>query len=386
MTSSFDQPDDSSVWRWMDGDELDQVRTSEDMLQDLDDAFDLLDELASACDPIGLGDWEQDACTESDDEPRGDPIVCPLPDLTRFGEPLLVASAGHLLEQVALVQSAVSLMIVIGRSKHWPEEFEFMGKPVDQSTSAEQILNHPGEELGTHCTQIEPDVIQGHRCHACHLSEQQHGLWLKSVAVADGSLNTESNHNQPSMKADHQAGVIGPVSLGTETNTIYVAFDGKNFVKVPQPKVAPQSPASESGKADVASRRTGVLPSKSPDIAESATPSVMRRRNELMWGPHWTQKTSAEDKHQPEINCTASGINQEDCVDNAAFPRAASPHRALPGSDVVQSHRRNNATRSRYPLCNATPETCRAIQPSSHSSAECRDRRSCTVRDPKGDR
>ena len=129
-----------------------------------------------------LGDWEQDACTQSDDEPRGDPLVCPLPDLTRFGEPLLVASAGHLLEQVALAQSAVSLMIVIGRSKHWPEEFEFMGKPVDQSTSAEEILNHPGEELGTHCTQIEPDVIPCSMCDVVGVLGGKHYVMHPSMA------------------------------------------------------------------------------------------------------------------------------------------------------------------------------------------------------------
>ena len=58
MTSSFDQPDDSAAWRWMDGDELPKVRTSEDMLSDLEDACGLLDELASARDRQEKGGWE----------------------------------------------------------------------------------------------------------------------------------------------------------------------------------------------------------------------------------------------------------------------------------------------------------------------------------------
>lgn len=389
MTSSFDQPDDSAAWRWMDGDELPKVRTSEDMLSDLEDACGLLDELASACDRQEkggweLGEWEPGPCPVADDEPREDQIVCPLPDLTYLSEPLFIASAGHLLDQVALAQSAVSLMIVIGRSKHWPEEFGFLGKPAGQPKSAEQIHNQPERGLGNHFTPIESDAQQSFRCCTCHSSQQQYGLWLRSVEVAGGSLNTKSDLERSSMKTAREPDAIVPVSLGIETNTIYVVFNGREFVRVAKPGFDPHSPASESCKAEVDSGREVRLPNESEDPAKAAMPHVMRRRKDLMWGPHWTQDTTVEENSMPEIDPTTLGINQEDCVDNAAFRKPASPPRALPESDVAQSHLRKNATRSRYPQCSATPGTCRATQPSSHNSAGCHDRRSCTVRGPKG--
>lgn len=380
MSSSFDQPDDYGAWRWDDGDDRPQVRNAHDMLADLDAALSLLGEFVSSCDSNLAGQQGGNFSGSAHDVRVADPDV----DLSELSEPLLVAPAGHLLRQVDLVQAAVSVSIVIGQSKQWLDETRVSSNKLVAPNRFHQPPKVSTQPSPAHSLRCDSEDVPGCRCGHCHPSEQQHGLWLK-VANAVARFSTSGLANGRSeLDPICDQDVLFPVSLGIETNTLYVAFDGKQFVKVPQPGTESGSAkkASTSAVADVNEMHPST--GESSNTGASKT-QVMRGRNGMMWGPHWTQDTRANDEGSLKSDPMSAEFSREDCADNAGFLQGEDQHRVLPGSDAARSHQRKIATKSHCLRCNATQETCRAVQPSSRSSAGCHDRRSCTVRDQKDD-
>ncbi|MGB1817769.1 MAG: hypothetical protein ACPHJ3_20550, partial [Rubripirellula sp.] len=101
MSSSFDQPDEGAFWGWNYG----KVRTTDDILSDVDAALNLLDQVIESevaaspfpesgnSDQIGLSNG--DLCTDIE-FPHPEALT---PVFSRFGEPLWVASQNFLLQQ-----------------------------------------------------------------------------------------------------------------------------------------------------------------------------------------------------------------------------------------------------------------------------------------------
>jgi hypothetical protein len=380
MSSSFDQPDDSAAWRWDDGDDRSRVRNVHDMLADLDAALGLLSDFVSSCDS-NLAGQQGGNLSSSGHEVC---VAAPNVDLSELGEPFLVAPAGHLLWQVDLLQAAVSVSIVIGQSKQWLDETHISSNKPVAPNRFDRPLKLAAQDSPIHSLRCDSEDVPGCRCGHCHPSEQQHGLWLK-VANAAARLSTPDLADRRSeLDPVCDQDVLFPVSLGIETSTLYVAFDGKQFVKVDQPgtESGTAKKASTSAAADVSESHPSTGQSSNTGASRS---QVMRGRNGMMWGPHWTQDTRANDEASLMSDPMSTGFIREDCVDNAGFLQGADQHRVLPETDAARSHQRKSATKSHCLRYNATQETCRAVQPSSRSSEGCRDRRSCTDRDQKDD-
>ncbi len=434
MSSSFDQPDDAASWQWYRG----KARSTHEMLSDVEAALELVEEaiesevIESEVIESDVIESEAKQCQFSDSQhpdtlspgregfSTGDAsgvsevqhITAPDPDFGNLGEPLLVASAGSLLQQIALIQQAVSVAIVTSQCEQSPSEFDSSNNaPVDPSTVDPGTVDSGTDELSTdefdhvemdhvegksghhaqsrHCQDIRISTgdLSGFRCCQCHLSEQQHGLWLEAVRAAGNSSflfpSDVKVDNTPSGVVQDKELLI-PVSLGIETKTLYVAFDGQQFVKVARPvgnaEAANSSTGNSTGGASAdelqADQRDGGKEGKSP---------LMQRRNETTWGPHWTEGTRADQSSSQANESNPDEPSLEDCADNEVFRQPADQRHALPGNDAARSRLRKNAAKSRCLRYNATQETCREVPPSSRNSAGCHDRRSCKVRDQKGD-
>ncbi|MGI9442778.1 MAG: hypothetical protein ACR2N1_09945 [Rubripirellula sp.] len=449
MSSSFDQPDDAASWQWYRG----KVRSTHEMLSDVEAALELVEEaIESEVIESDVIESEATQCQFSDSQhpdsqhpdsqhpdtlfPGGDGfstgdasgvsevqhITAPDPDFGNLGEPLLVASAGSLLQQIALIQQAVSVAIVTSQCEQSPSEVDSSNNApvvigtVDIGTVDTGTVVRGADELCTdeldhfemghvevdhvdgksghhaqsrHCQDIRISTgdLSGFRCCQCHLPEQQHGLWLEAVRAAGNSSfplpSDVKADNTPSGVVQDKELLI-PVSLGIETKTLYVAFDGQQFVKVARPvgnaEAANSSTGNSTGGASAdelqADQRDGGKEGKSP---------LMQRRNETTWGPHWTAGTRAEQGSSQANESNPDEPSLEGCADNEVFRQPADQRHALPGNDAARSRLRKNAAKSRCLRYNATQETCREVPPSSRNSAGCRDRRSCKVRDQKGD-
>ena len=414
MSSSFDQPDDAASWQWYRG----KARSTHEMLSDVEAALELVEEAIES----EVIESEATQCQFSDSQhpdtlfpgrdgfSTGDAsgvsevqhITAPDPDIGNLGEPLLVASAGSLLQQIALIQQAVSVAIVTSRCEQSPSEFDSSNSaPVDPGTVDPGTvefdhfeMDHVDDKSGHHAQsrpcqdiRISTGDLSGFRCCQCHLSEQQHGLWLEAVRAAGNSSflfpSDVKADNTPSGVVQDKELLI-PVSLGIETKTLYVAFDGQQFVKVARPvgnaEAANSSTGNSTGGANAdelqADQRDGGKEGKSP---------LMQRRNETTWGPHWTEGTRAEQGSSQANESNPNEASLEGYADNEVFRQPADQRHALPGNDAARSRLRKNAAKSRCLRYNATQETCREVLPSSRNSAGYHDRRSCKVRDQKGD-
>ena len=438
MSSSFDQPDDAASWQWYRG----KARSTHEMLSDVEAALELVEE---AIESDGIESEAKQSHFSDSQHPdilspgregfsTGDAsgvsevqhLTAPDPDFGNLGEPLLVASAGSLLQQIALIQQAVSVAIVTSQCEQSPSEVDSSNNaPVDPSTLDPSTLDPSTLDPGTvdpstvnpstvdpgtvefdhfemdhvdgksshhaqsrHCQDIRISTgdLSGFRCCQCHLPEQQHGLWLEAVRAAGNSSfplpSDVKADNTPSGVVQDKELLI-PVSLGIETKTLYVAFDGQQFVKVARPvgnAEAASSTGNSTGGASAdelqADQRDGGKEGKSP---------LMQRRNETTWGPHWTEGTRAEQGSSQANESNPDEPSLEGCADNEVFRQPADQRHALPGNDAARSRLRKNAAKSRCLRYNATQETCREVPPSSRNSAGCHDRRSCKVRDQKGD-
>lgn len=404
---SFDQPDDAASWRWYRG----HVRSTHDMLSDVDAALNLLDEvIESEAADAGTPDSELSHSQFADAGLPGQTglssgngsvlsevnyLVEVEPDLGNFGEPLWVTPASVLLQQVALLQGAVSVAIVTS-------QYQQLASTLESSNSSHAEFGHAesSQGEGTPGKAVESSALKDihmtsgdvsdFRCCQCHPSEQQYGLWLKVAERAGRSsfdlapdCKTDNTKKRPTQ--DHD--LLFPVSLGIETNTVYVAFDGQKFVKVARPGGDPlrDAAAAEHSFGNSAGSGNAVESDADQRVSETEKTPLMRRRNESMWGPRWTVEAEAEKNGLRPKETKSSGPSPEVYADNEASRQAADQRRALLGSGAVRSRRRKTEAKSRCLRYNATQETCRATPLSSRNSAGCRDRRSCKVRDHRGD-
>ena len=412
MTSSFDQPDDASAWGWSSSERDPLVRTPAEMLSDLDEALDLLqelDELGNSPETAGTEFDAPESCSEPDDFGEawsyrhglsdhssgegGDSgsLVSARGDWGAVPEHVFIASAAEILEKVAFVHAAVSQLIVAGDSRPASGGVDFPDSPTAAESQNQTAVNQNNES----CWWLDSNfknpangfpLLDETACNKCHTTGHQEKLWLRRAGQASDPVG-------PDLERSHAAATGTSDSrnrIGSSVNPddiIYVVFDGKAFVVIESP---------DSKKPDC----TGVSDGRPEDDAVTSShavsaesrdplPSVMRQRNAKLWGPHWTNSPPTEaggshDQRPPMKGPPMKDSNPEVSEDTSEFPTGAGPRRALPGNGGVPLRRRNNAARSRYLRCNATPGTCRAVRLSSRSSEGCRDKRSCRVRGPKG--
>ena len=394
MSSSFDQPDDAASWRWNRG----EVRSTHDILSDVDAALNLLEEINESeptdsrvpgshfPGPADLTNWSSSVTSEFQH------LAEPDLDCSRIGESVLVAPASFLLQQVARVQEAVSVAIVTSQCEDCTSDLDRLGgsHAVPNPTAGRQGTAVPSDPF--HDIQLESGDLSGIVCCQCHPSGQQYGLWLKvAEAVSRSSLRCQPDIKGGSTQSgsEQERDLLYPVALGIEKNTVYVAFDGEKFVKVVRPARSVEAANNEAANNEAASTEGGSSAGESYADQEGSgsngSSPVLHRRNGQMWGPHWTLDLRAEKNSSNTGDSKPVEPSPEGCVDKEAFQQPADQRRAPPESDAARSRLRRNATKSHCLRCNATQETCLATPLSSRNSAGCHDRRSCKVRDRKGD-
>lgn len=399
MSSSFDQPDDASSWRWNCG----KVRSTHEMLSDVDAALNLVEEMikseaadSPSTDDLLIGQagfFRENASVVSEAQH----CVTPDPDFGNFGEPLLVVSACFLLQQIAVIQDAVSVAIVTSQCEQCPSELDSSNHSCAELGRDELGLAGLDHAHGSSDKDSQSHSFQGihistrdlgdFRCCQCHPSEQPFGIWLKVARAAGRSsflfpTDVKADNAQRGPVQDND--LLFPVSLGIETKTLYVAFDGQKFVKVAHPGGDAEAAKSSTGHSTGGSSAGESYPEQAVGEKEGKSP-CLQRRNEMLWGPHWTEGTRAEKDSSHADESVTAGPSPEGSVDNEVFRPAADQRRALPGSDAARSRLRKTAAKSRCLQYTATQETCRAVPLFSRNSAGCHDRRSCKVRDRKGD-
>ena len=82
-----------------------------------------------------------------------------------------------------------------------------------------------------------------------------------------------------------------PVSIAQaiDPSPLHIVLDGKQFVRVSPPAVGQEPAPRDLGLS--ATDALGVTPR---EVTEQTPPQVMRCRNEMRWGPHWTPGSRAE--------------------------------------------------------------------------------------------
>ena len=444
MSFCFDHPDDAASWQGNRG----KVRSTQEMLSDVDATLRLVEEAikpeaiesetvapetvapetvdpetidpetidpetieseATRCqhpdsqhsDALFFG-WAGFSAADASLVSEVQHITAPDSDFGNLGEPLLVASAGSLLQQIALIQQAVSVAVVISQCEQSPSELDSSSNALfdfgtDESGTDEfdhVKMNHVDGKSGhhaqsRHCQDIRISTggLSGFRCCQCHLSEQQHGLWLEAVRAAGNSSflfpsDVKADNTPSGVVQDNE--LLISVSLGIETETLYVAFDGQQFVKVARPVGNAEAANSSTGNS-TGGASADELQADQQDGGKEGKSPLMQRRRETTWGPHWTEGTRPEQGTSQANESNPDEPSLEGCAGNEVFRQPEDQRHALPGNDAARSRLRKNAAKSRCLRYNATQETCREVLPSSRNSAGCHDRRSCKVRDHKGD-
>ncbi len=305
MSFSFYQPDAATSWQWTCG----NVRSTHEMFADTDAALNLLEKTIEfdAADSQVLEARSPDALPPSqagflrgNASVEGDAYHVDASNsaLSSFREPLWVGCAGFWLQQIVLIQEAVSVAIVTSQHEQCPSESDSWENLSANLVRAE--LEHANDRwvmnansytfLAIH---LLTDHLSGLRCCQCDWSGQQSGLWLTVDNAAGRSFllfpvgGKADNAESDSVQNNEQ---LFTVSLGIETKTLHMGFDGEQFVKVTRSagdaevvvKSSTGSTArSSSGSGEsCADKASGGKEEKSP---------LMQLRNESLWGPHWTE-------------------------------------------------------------------------------------------------
>lgn len=291
MSSTFDSPDDSAASWLNDGEEDAGFRTIGNMLAHLDEALDLIGDSFDSHDTSESVDPGELLYTAAAD--HGGQVRFANHELTRLGESLIAGSEGHLLPQTAFVQSADPVTLFMGQIKSGFQQTEVC-RNHEADVTLPQPRQHGSDRANrVHCFRIEPGDASCHRCKDCHPSEQKYGAWLKSVETVSRSLLTKPDDEDASIKTAQDRAVQDqavPVSaaLAIDPSPLQIVLDGKQFVRVSPPTVGQEPAPRELGLA--ATDAAGVTPR---EVTEQTAPQIMRCRNEMRWGPHWTPNSRA---------------------------------------------------------------------------------------------
>jgi len=284
MSSTFESPDDSAASWLNDGEEDAGFRTIRNMLAHLDEALNLIGDSFDTSESVDPGELLYTAAAA-----HGGQVGFANHELTRLGGSLIAGSEGHLLPQTAFVQSADPVTLFMGQIKSGFQQTEHAA-----DVTLPQPRQHGSDRANrVHCFRIEPGDASCHRCKDCHPSEQKYGAWLKSVETVSRSLLTKPDDEDASIKTAQDRAVQDqavPVSaaLAIDPSPLQIVLDGKQFVRVSPPTVGQEPAPRELGLA--ATDAAGVTPR---EVTEQTAPQIMRCRNEMRWGPHWTPNSRA---------------------------------------------------------------------------------------------
>lgn len=359
MSFNFEQPDDPFNWWPEKQQDSPQIRGADEMLRCLDEAFDLVSALTE---DLGYPAGMLDHCDVRDDSDAT--VLLPLPnEFLRLLDSLQLAVSVTLVQaQAAFPFDGVGPLIV---------ELGFPTKPESACGATPPVESS--------CIRVDSGDNTSHCCRGCHEFIQNSILWQKALSSFSQKPDDMSPATTEGPETCHAGeNALVPASLGTETNTIYVVYDGKQFRSVPE---------AETSGAKNARRHSSAADSVSqePGRSQESGNRVLNRCNEPMWGPHWVNRQDDDCSNSKKKLSETESINQADSACNPVFPRRAGRHRALPENVAARSRLRSIGAKCHCLRCNATPETCRGVRPFSHNTEECRDKRSCRVPDPKGD-
>ncbi len=298
MSFSFDQSDDAAVWRW----NCRQARSTCETSLHVEEALNWLGEIIDS-ETVDSSSKNSGFRDQADLSIRMSRMVNEAHDLSeqdkdfcRHGDSLLVSAESFLLQQIATLQNAVSSAVVTCQFEQRTSDLEWIGDSVVES---DQSDTRTGESVQISCFQNTVENLEVlSNVLLCQVDPVQQ----------QGSLNEKlapeaRRHSRPSrmdVKADvskrgsnQEEALLFPAALDMKVNTICVAFDLNEFVKVGSSVTAANKTAAVSivGGGPVqtdAKQQTGGKYMSSP---------VMQRRKETMWGPHWTPDTRAEQNH-----------------------------------------------------------------------------------------
>ena len=290
MSSTFESPDDSAASWLNDGEEDAGFRTIRNMLAHLDEALNLIGDSFDASQSVDPGEQLHTAAAA-----HGGQVGFANHELTRVAGSLIAASEGHLLPQTAFVQSADPVTLFMGQIRSGLQQTEHAA-----DVTLPQPPQHGSDRANrAHCFRIEPVDASGYRCKDCHPSKQQYGVWLKSVETVSRYFLTKPDDEGASIKTVQDRVVQDrvvqdqavPVSIAQaiDPSPLHIVLDGKQFVRVSPPAVGQEPAPRDLGLS--ATDALGVTPR---EVTEQTPPQVMRCRNEMRWGPHWTPGSRAE--------------------------------------------------------------------------------------------
>ena len=372
MTINSESPNDPFNY-WREWHAVPQVRDSNEMLRCLSETLDLIDEAAEefgdAADLVAVGDLRFSS----------DPAVL----IPLHNELLRLLETLELAVSVTLVQVEAELVVDVNQVPDLALGHDKDLQAPDLQAPDLQV-SVPAGRLDRKTIRID-SADRSYCCRGCHEFMQNGFLWQRALDMLSQDQNEMPPviSEGPCLSTDSENELV-PSSLGIETNTIHVVFDGTRFRSVSE-VLEPEKPVAERAVGD-----EGMAVQPDCQASQESQPQPTGDSGELrspspgLWGPHWVDRAERASDIEPD-SPQSDSINQANSAGKQAFPQRVRRHRVLPENGGARSRRRSNEARCHCLRCNAIRETCRAPRLSSRSTAGCRDKRSCKVLDLKDD-